>query len=113
MKSAPPYRACRIPRLTPPAKPRLVPFSISVRRGNAARIRSTESSGEPLSTTITDRFGYRVFARESRQAIVSRQPFQLRMMAAVEGLSNGDTVECALSRESLSAESDQNGGGTA
>ena len=89
--SAPWVSAWRIPTLLPPAKPRFFEFSSSKMSGRAARILATESFAEPLSTTMILRHGYVHFANESRQLIVSRQPFQFKTMQAICGFAlNGN-----------------------
>src|SRR6202012_1638248 len=71
--------------LFPAGKPKFFSLSSSFISGCAARIRETESLVEPLSTTITVRFGYVQRFNELRHPIVSFQPFQFTMMQTTCG----------------------------
>src|SRR5437764_120519 len=64
--------------LLPAEKPRFFPLSKTRMSGWAALILATESSVEPLSTTMTFRDGYRHSCNAPRHSIVSAQPFQFK-----------------------------------
>src|SRR5215472_12938734 len=75
-----------MPTLFPPAKPRFLSVFNSVMSGNAADIRETESSVEPLSTTMTVRCGYVHALSAPRHSMVCSHPFQFRTMQVTRGV---------------------------
>ena len=80
---APWYRdiqSAEIPEFIPPPKPRFDPSVTSRTQDAEARSRSTDSSLDPLSTTMTRGTSARC-RNDSRHAKGSRQPFQLSTTA--------------------------------
>ena len=83
--------------LLPAAKPRFFPLSSKRISGCEALIRATESFVEPLSTTTIFTFAYLHCFNASRHSIVSRHPFQFRMMQVTGGASFGVRIDSHLS----------------
>jgi hypothetical protein len=74
--------AKRIPRLLPPAYPKFSPACKITISGYAAVITDTESSVDPLSTTIIIVLEYAILFIDSRHTSVSAALFQFSTMIA-------------------------------
>ena len=124
--SAPASMAWRMPRLTPPANPRLTSSRRTVSRTGAispARRSRTamESSTEPLSTTTMAKSSWRCAASERTHASMRSAPFQFGTTMWIIGTARGSrappnrgvtaTIRCA-SRARPPARGRSGGGAT-